>query len=175
MRESSGNKCCQIITCLTSSVVFPSHKNAGLAFIHKWVKEKKKLYQWYLIEYLNKTSLVVQCIRICPPVQTTWVRSLVQEDPTCYRAAKLVHHNYGDHALQLQILKSARPRAHMSQPLSQHAAPSEACVPRACALQQEKPLQWEAHALQQRAGPCTHHIWRKPAQKQWRSSAVKAK
>ena len=33
--------------------------------------------------------------------------------------------------------------------LSPHPAATEACVPRAHALQQEKPLQWEAYAPQQ--------------------------
>ena len=39
------------------------------------------------------TSLVVQRLRKCLPGQGTWVRSLVQEDPTCLRAVKPVH-NY---------------------------------------------------------------------------------
>ena len=46
----------------------------------------------------------------------------------------------------------------MSQLLSQHAAASEVCVPRACALQQEKLVQREAHTLQPKAGPCAQHI-----------------
>ena len=40
------------------------------------------------------TSLVVQWLRICLPVQRTWVRALVWEDPTCHRATKPVRHNY---------------------------------------------------------------------------------
>ena len=28
------------------------------------------------------------------PVQETWVRSLIQEDPTYHGATKLVHHDY---------------------------------------------------------------------------------
>ena len=40
------------------------------------------------------TSLVVQWLRICLPVQGTRVRALVLEDPTCCGAAKPVHHNY---------------------------------------------------------------------------------
>ena len=39
-------------------------------------------------------SLVAPWLRIRLPVQGTRVRSLVQEDPTCYRATKPVHHNY---------------------------------------------------------------------------------
>ena len=31
---------------------------------------------------------MVQWLSICPPVQGTWVSSLVQEDPTCHGAAK---------------------------------------------------------------------------------------
>ena len=40
------------------------------------------------------TSLVVQWLRICLPVQGTWVRALVQEDPTCHRATEPVRRNY---------------------------------------------------------------------------------
>ena len=40
------------------------------------------------------TSLVVQWLRICLPVQGTQVRSLVWEDSTCLRAIKPVHHDY---------------------------------------------------------------------------------
>ena len=32
------------------------------------------------------TSLVAQWLRICLPVQGTWVRALVREDPTCHGA-----------------------------------------------------------------------------------------
>ena len=40
------------------------------------------------------TSLVVQWLRIHLPVQGTWVRALVREDPTCHGATKPVRHNY---------------------------------------------------------------------------------
>ena len=40
------------------------------------------------------TSLVVQWLRICLPMQGTQVQSLVREDPTCHRGTKLVHHDY---------------------------------------------------------------------------------
>ena len=51
-------------------------------------------------------------------MQGTQVQSLLQEEATCSGAAKPMHHNSWAHA----------PGAH--------------------ALQQEKPLQWEAYALQ---------------------------
>ena len=40
------------------------------------------------------TSLVAQWLRIHLPMQGTWVRALVQEDPTCRSATKPVRHNY---------------------------------------------------------------------------------
>jgi len=45
-------------------------------------------------------SQVVQWIRICLPMQGTWVLSLVWEDSTYLRATKLVHHNYRACALE---------------------------------------------------------------------------
>ena len=78
----------------------------------------------------SRTSLW-QWIRICLPVQGTWVPSLVQEDFTCCRATKLMTHNYLAHVLRL--LKPVSPRAR--------------------ALQQEKSLQWEAHTLQLQSSP----------------------
>ena len=41
-----------------------------------------------------RASLLVQRLRIRPPMQGTRVGTLVQEDPTCYGATKPVHHNY---------------------------------------------------------------------------------
>ena len=42
----------------------------------------------------SRASLVAQWLRIRLPMQGTQVRALVQEDPTCRRATKPVHHNY---------------------------------------------------------------------------------
>ena len=77
------------------------------------------------------TSLVAQWLRICLPMQGTRVRSLVQEDPTCHRATKY-------HVPQLLNLHS---RAREPQLLSLRATTTEARVPTARALQQEKPPQ----------------------------------
>ena len=43
---------------------------------------------------LNRTSLVAQWLRICLPMQGTWVRALIWVDPTCRGATKPVRHNY---------------------------------------------------------------------------------
>ena len=45
-------------------------------------------------------SLVAQWLRICLPMQGTWVRALVQEDPTCHGATKPVRRNYWACALE---------------------------------------------------------------------------
>ena len=41
-----------------------------------------------------RASLVAQWLRIFMPMQGTWVRALVWEDPTCRGAAGPVSHNY---------------------------------------------------------------------------------
>ena len=87
-------------------------------------------------------SLVAQGLGVRLPMQGTRVWALVQEDPTCRRAIKPVHHNYWACALESK-----------SQLLSPRATTTEARAPRACAPQQEKPLQWEACAPQWRVAP----------------------
>ena len=50
-----------------------------------------------LCKYLKTTegtSLVVQLLRIHLPMQGTWVRALVWEDPTFRGATKSMCHNY---------------------------------------------------------------------------------
>ncbi|KAJ8782003.1 hypothetical protein J1605_010516 [Eschrichtius robustus] len=44
--------------------------------------------------HVSGASLVAQWLRIRLPMQGTRVQALVQEDPTCCRAPKPVHHNY---------------------------------------------------------------------------------
>ena len=39
-------------------------------------------------------SLVAKWLRICLPMQGTWGRALVWEDPTCHGATRPVSHNY---------------------------------------------------------------------------------
>ena len=49
------------------------------------------------------TTLVVQWLRIRPPMQGTRVQSLVWEDPTCRRETKPVRYNYWTRALELML------------------------------------------------------------------------
>ena len=65
----------------------------------------------------TRTSLVVQWLRICLPMQGT------SKDPTCYGATGSMHQN------------------------------CQALMPRACALQQEKPPHWKAWPPQRRTAP----------------------
>ena len=79
-------------------------------------------------------------------MQETQVWSLVWEDPTCSGATKPMCHNYGACALEpgshnywahmLQLLKPVCPKAH--------------------ALQQEKPPQWEACVPQLEKSPSSN-------------------
>ena len=134
----------------------------------------------------RRASQVVQGLRICLTMQGTWVRSLTQEDPSCHGTAGPMSHN----------LLSLHFGAHESQLLSPCSATAEACAPRAQALQQEKlncwahvlhllqsapracalqqggPLQWEAHALQLESGPGSLQL-EKACTQQRRISAAK--
>ena len=53
---------------------------------------------------------MAQWLRVHLPLQGTQVQPLVQEDPTCHRAAKPTSHNYRAHVLQQ--LKPSCSRAH---------------------------------------------------------------
>ena len=68
-------------------------------------------------------------------MQGARVRALVWEDPMCHGAAKPLRHNYW---------------AYVQEPASHNYW---AHVPRAHALQKEKPPLWEAHAPQRRVAP----------------------
>ena len=46
------------------------------------------------VKLFSGASLVAQWLRICLPMQGTWVRALVWEDPTCRGATRPVSHNY---------------------------------------------------------------------------------
>ena len=68
---------------------------------------------------ITRTSLVAQWLRIHLPMQGTWVRSLVREDPTCRGETKPVRHNYwSPHTLEpthlnywAHVLQLLKPRA----------------------------------------------------------------
>ena len=89
-----------------------------LFLIYTNYPQKKSLLSIKLLKKksLFWTSLVVQWIGIHLPMQGTWVWSLVQEDSTCFRAAKPGCHNYwscalepGNHYFQTCVLPLLKP------------------------------------------------------------------
>ena len=55
---------------------------------------KKKLLKNFTKKNTDiHTSLVAQWIRICLPMQGTWVQTLVREGPTCQGATKHAYHS----------------------------------------------------------------------------------
>ena len=119
--------------------------------VHRW-QPTRLLHPWDLPD--KSTGVGYHClphfpgglvVKNCLTMQKTQVQSLVQEDPICRRATKPVYHNYWACALEpgshnywaqvLQLLKPTHPRVH--------------------ALQQEKPLQWEAHARPLESSLCS--------------------
>ena len=87
-----------------------------------------------------------------PATQGTQVQSPIGEDSTCLRATKPLYHSYWICTLEpashnywghtMQLLKPA--------------------CSRACALQQEKPPQWEAYTLQLESSPCSLQLEKSP-------------
>ena len=93
-------------------------RNRSKYLILNWVKSNSNALKCF-----GRASLVAQWLRICLPMQSTRVRALVWEDPTCRRATRPVSHNCW------------------------------ACASGACAPQQERPQQWEARAPRWRVAP----------------------
>ena len=70
----------------------------------------EKQFGSFIQRCMYGTSLVVQWLRICLPMQATLVWSLVQEDSTCLGATKLMCHNYW-----VCPLKTCAPQEKLSQ------------------------------------------------------------
>ena len=69
---------------------------ADVSFYTEWINNKILLYssENCIQHPMIGTSLGVQSLGIHLPMQGTWVRALVWEDPTCHGATKPMHHNY---------------------------------------------------------------------------------
>ena len=112
-----------------------NHTNIFLGQSPKAIEIKTKIKKW-------GASLVAQWLRICLSMQGTWVQALTQQDPTCRRATKPMHHNYWARALEPA---SHNYWAHVPQLLKPaHLEP---------VLHNEKPRQWEARVRQRRVAP----------------------
>ena len=76
--------CSSYLLCLVEHWHFMNYQRWVLGFI--WGRESGNSR---IKTCRNRTSPVVQWVRIHLPVQGTWIQSLVQEDFTCRRATKL--------------------------------------------------------------------------------------
>ena len=75
--------------------------------------------EWMFTQNINRrTSLVVQCIRICLPMQMIWVQLLVWEGSACHRITKPACPNYRTCALEPA---NRNYLAHVLQLVSPHA------------------------------------------------------
>jgi len=65
-----------------------------LTFAEETTKENTECVRWGIVPRTRVgTSLVVQCLGVCLPMQGTWVQSLVRKEPSCHEATKPVCHN----------------------------------------------------------------------------------
>ena len=76
--------------------------SGGGYILRKQSQKQNNLYKRLLpISILfMRTFLVAQWLRVCLPMQGTWVRTLVWEDTTCRGVTKPVRHNYWACALE---------------------------------------------------------------------------
>ena len=74
---------------------------------------------------IYRTSLVVQWLRICLPMQKTWVWSLLWKDSTCWRATEPVH-TTTDLELQSPCSATREAATTRSSPCSSHL--EKACI-----------------------------------------------
>ena len=120
----------------------------------------------------KRTSLVVQWLGVCLPIQGTQVQSPVQEDSLCHRATKPMHCNYWAWALARRC-HSYR-SSHALEPGHNYwiarTATTEAWVLQHWDLQQEKPPQWGAWYCSQ-SRPCSPQL-EKACTRQQRSSTA---
>ena len=87
--EGNGNP----LQC--SSLENPRDGGAWWAAVYGVAQSRTRLKQLSSSNSSSRTSLVVQWLRVCLPMQGIWVWFMVQEDTTCPRATKAVHLSCG--------------------------------------------------------------------------------
>ena len=111
---------------------------------------------------LNEASLMVQWLRICPPVQRTQVRYLVQEDSICHKATKPTSRATQPVCQSHKLCHSAcvpEPMSCATQPVCQsHKLHHSACVPRLPETSVLEPVACKQRSLHSKKP--THCSWR---------------
>ena len=99
-----------LLSCMSSLCILDINSLSDIWFANTFFHLLGYLFTLLMANVMLKNikswaSLVAQWLRIHLPVQGTWVRALVWEDPTCRAATKPVSHNYW--ARVPQLLKPA--------------------------------------------------------------------
>ena len=105
----------------------------------------------HVLKVIERTSWVVQWIRIHLPMQGTRVQSLVREGLACHGAAAP-----GATVTEVRLSRAAHG------PAEPGGAATEAHTPGARALQQETPLRREARSAQLESAPCPQQLEKRP-------------
>ena len=93
-------------------LTFPSRNSSSGGWRYFFLSSYETWLSLFFIYFLKCTwaSLVAQWLRICLPMQGTWVQALVWEDPTCRGATRTVSHNYWACASGACAPQQERPR-----------------------------------------------------------------
>ena len=90
-RPSTGEWISKLYSIHTGKYYSAIKRNQLLPYATAWMNLKHIMQSE---KSQTRASLVAQWLRICLPMQETWVRAQVWEDPTCHRAAGPMSHNY---------------------------------------------------------------------------------
>ena len=80
--------------CLLQCLIYSVHVHSVLDLTIIFHLEILFLLLVICFKKRRRASLVAQWLGILLPMQGTWVRALVWEDPTCHGATKPMHQNY---------------------------------------------------------------------------------
>ena len=146
--------CFQLLNFWVICTVGSNILNVTLFFWPKWKSLMQNcINKWVWLKSPLRTSLVVQWLRIRPPMQETRVQALVREDPTCRRATKPVCQNYWARAPEPTCHNYWSPRA---------LSP--------CSTTREATAMRSLHTAT-RSSPCSPQLEKARAQ-QWRPNAA---
>ena len=121
----------------------------------------------FIYKILCQSSLAAQWIIICLPTWETWLQSLVQENFTCCKATKPVHHNCWTCVLE--------PRSHNYRACFCNSEAREPQLLSLCATSIEACSPESLHALQPKCHSCWARMPRACATREVRSLCTATK